>query len=167
MNLLIEKEKKKFYIYCWYYEDTGQIFYIGKGQGDRYKSKKGRSSLFKEISEINEVDSKILIDNLKEEMALEIEKKVIKSLISFRYPLINIQTEEFKVNIQRKGIAIAKQEGKYKGRKPIDVDNALWNGLYTQWKAGELTARSFMNKLNLKPNTFYRKLKEYQNKIRV
>jgi DNA invertase Pin-like site-specific DNA recombinase len=66
---------------------------------------------------------------------------------------------------QKEGIAIAKQEGKYKGRKPIDVDNALWNGLYAQWKAGEMTARSFMNKLNLKPNTFYRKLKEYEGSM--
>lgn len=37
---------------------------------------------------------------------------------------------------QREGIEIAKAEGKYKGRKPIAVDN--FEEVYTKWKSGEI-----------------------------
>jgi DNA invertase Pin-like site-specific DNA recombinase len=66
---------------------------------------------------------------------------------------------------QKEGIAIAKDEGKYKGRKPIEVDNTIWDSLYKQWKAGEITATKFMKSLDLKPNTFYRKLKDYEKGV--
>lgn len=61
---------------------------------------------------------------------------------------------------QKEGIAIAKAEGKYKGRKPIDYDTEKMKKLCKQWRAGELTARETMKQLNLKPNTFYRRVKE-------
>lgn len=63
---------------------------------------------------------------------------------------------------QKEGIEIAKKEGKYKGRKPIEIDFTLFDSLYKQWKAGDITARKFMSSLDLKPNTFYRKVKEYE-----
>lgn len=64
---------------------------------------------------------------------------------------------------QREGIEIAKAEGKYKGRKPIAVPN--FPIVYEQWKNGELTARQCMRQLNLKPNTFYRRVKEYEGTL--
>lgn len=60
-------------------------------------------------------------------------------------------------------IEIAKAEGKYKGRKPIAVPN--FPTVYEQWKNGELTARQCMRQLNLKPNTFYRRVKEYEGTL--
>ena len=41
---------------------------------------------------------------------------------------------------QREGIALAKQAGKYKGRKPIEMDNFKFKTLYREWKAGKITA---------------------------
>ena len=61
---------------------------------------------------------------------------------------------------QREGIEIAKSEGKYKGRKPIDYDEAQMKALCKKWRAGEITATAAMNELGLKPNTFYRRVKE-------
>lgn len=61
---------------------------------------------------------------------------------------------------QREGIEIAKAEGKYKGRKPIEVEN--FPNIYNQWKSGAITARQSMRILNLKPNTFYRRVKDYE-----
>ena len=61
---------------------------------------------------------------------------------------------------QREGIEIAKSEGKYKGRKPIDYDEAQMNALCKKWRAGEITATAAMKELGLKPNTFYRRVKE-------
>lgn len=63
---------------------------------------------------------------------------------------------------QAEGIAIAKQEGKYKGRQPIKVDADAFEREYKAWKAGKQTARKTMQNLNLEPNTFYRRVRAYE-----
>ena len=74
---------------------------------------------------------------------------------------------------QAEGIAIAKAEdaklraeGKeakhYRGRKPIETDEEYFLNEVKRWKEGKQTARETMNKLNLKPNTFYRRVKAYE-----
>lgn len=55
----------------------------------------------------------------------------------------------------REGIAIAKREGVYKGRKPIEIPDG-WDEAIKVWQSGRITARETMNRLGLKPNTFYR-----------
>lgn len=61
---------------------------------------------------------------------------------------------------QREGIEIAKSEGKYKGRKPVEVDAARFKTVCKRWRAGEITATAAMQEVGLKPNTFYRRVKE-------
>ena len=61
---------------------------------------------------------------------------------------------------QREGIEIAKSAGKYKGRKPLDVDETRFKGTCARWRAGEITATAAMREVGLKPNTFYRRVKE-------
>ena len=61
---------------------------------------------------------------------------------------------------QREGIAIAKEEGKYKGRKPIEIDEASFKAICTSWRAGEITGVEAANRAGLKKNTFYRRVKE-------
>lgn len=68
---------------------------------------------------------------------------------------------------QREGIEIAKREGKYLGRKPIHVDESLLKRRYPDWKDGKMTARAFMKELGLKPATFYRRIKEYEQLLGV
>lgn len=65
---------------------------------------------------------------------------------------------------QAEGIAAAKAAGKYKGRKPIDVDEDKLTELYAAWKRGETTPKCMMKILNLKPATFWRKVKAYEKK---
>ena len=60
---------------------------------------------------------------------------------------------------QREGIEIAKAQGKYKGRKPIPVDEAKFRAECVKWRAGEQTAAETMRHLNIKPNRFYRIVK--------
>ena len=63
---------------------------------------------------------------------------------------------------QKEGIAIAKIEGRYKGRKPVAIpDN--WNGVIALWKKGEITAKVAQKKLGMTPATFYRKIKESES----
>lgn len=61
---------------------------------------------------------------------------------------------------RRDGIEEAKEAGRYKGRKPIAVDESLFDSVVSLWQSGEITAREAMAKLDLKPNTFYRRIKE-------
>lgn len=62
---------------------------------------------------------------------------------------------------QKEGIALAKADGKYKGRKEIGYpDN--WKEVYDQWKVRELTATKAMELLGLKRNTFYKLIKDYE-----
>ena len=62
---------------------------------------------------------------------------------------------------QREGIEIAKAEGKYKGRKPVTINEAKFRAVCARWRAGEITATTAMKEVNLKPNTFYRRVKDY------
>lgn len=61
---------------------------------------------------------------------------------------------------QREGIEIAKSEGKYKGRKPVEIDEERFKAVCANWRAGEITATAAMQEVGLKPNTFYRRVKE-------
>ena len=63
---------------------------------------------------------------------------------------------------QADGIAVAKANGAYTGRQPIKVDEKEFKRIVSIWKQGEITAREAMNRLNLKPNTFYRRVKELE-----
>ena len=61
---------------------------------------------------------------------------------------------------QREGIALAKEEGKYKGRQRIGLDEQEMKAACKAWRAGEITAREAMKRVGLTANTFYRRVKE-------
>ena len=65
---------------------------------------------------------------------------------------------EYILQRQEEGIAIAKEQGKYKGRKPIDHPD--FPKVVAAWKQGELTAVQAMRKLGMSKATFYRKAKQ-------
>lgn len=65
---------------------------------------------------------------------------------------------------QKEGIEAKKAEGGYKGRVPIPVDESQFEQEYKLWKSGQITAKTAMAHLGLKPNTFYRRVKEYEEK---
>ena len=75
---------------------------------------------------------------------------------------------EFQRNIQREhqleGIAIAKKQGKYKGRKKIDFPEH-WEDVYNKILTKQLTSKEAMEFLGLKSTTFYKLKKEYEEKI--
>lgn len=61
---------------------------------------------------------------------------------------------------QREGIAIAKQQGKYKGRKPIPFNEDRFRAECKKWRSGEQTAVATMKKLDIKRNRFYQIVKK-------
>lgn len=68
---------------------------------------------------------------------------------------------EYILQRQKEGIAVAKQNGVYKGRKPIE--HPRFTEIASLWKDGKITAVEAMKRLNMKPSTFYRKARAYQN----
>lgn len=60
---------------------------------------------------------------------------------------------------QKDGIAVAKREGKYKGRKPIQVGDAFF-AITKQWQDGLITLSEAQQRLGMSSATFFRKCKE-------
>ena len=77
------------------------------------------------------------------------------------YTALAQQELEKKEKRVREGIEAAKLRGVYKGRKPIDMPSNFGE-IYKRWKNEEFTARKAMELLNLKPNTYYRMVKQYE-----
>lgn len=72
--------ENKYYIYAWYYINTNEIFYIGKGSNNRYiDTKRSRNKYFKNIiqKEGNNVNVKKLYENLNEEESYRLERELI------------------------------------------------------------------------------------------
>lgn len=74
---------------------------------------------------------------------------------------INEFERECMLERQREGIAIAVKQGKYKGRKKIEFPSE-WEKVYKQYKTREITGTRAMEILELKRNTFYNLIKEYE-----
>ena len=65
---------------------------------------------------------------------------------------------------QAEGIAKAKERGVYKGRKPMDIDKALFERLYGEVKRKERTATYAMQQLGVKRNTWYVLCEEFETR---
>ncbi len=66
---------------------------------------------------------------------------------------------EYILQRQREGIALAKQAGKYRGRKPLsppDLERVM-----AKWRKGEISAAAAMRMLKLSKTTFYRKAQKF------
>ena len=64
---------------------------------------------------------------------------------------------EYILQRQKEGIAIAKENHIYKGRKP--VERADMPAVVHLWRTGKITAVEAMKRLDMKPSTFYRRVK--------
>ena len=62
---------------------------------------------------------------------------------------------------QREGIKLATEAGVYKGRQKIQIPEDTFRAVVRKWRKGEITATEAMKRLGLKPNTFYRRVKEW------
>lgn len=61
---------------------------------------------------------------------------------------------------QMQGIKIAKQAGKYKGRKPKTINN--FEAVYKQWCDDKITSEQAAKLLEISRSTFYRRVKAYE-----
>ena len=88
----------------------------------------------------------------------ETARSMEKAGISTPGAMAEMEREQIRER-QLDGITIAKEQGRYKGRQRIQVDEKEFKRIVSKWKREEITAREAMKKLGLKSNTFYRRVK--------
>lgn len=62
-----------FYVYEYYKKDCGEVFYVGKGTGNRYKETHNRNKYFEAILNKHECAVRIISDGLTNEVACALE----------------------------------------------------------------------------------------------
>lgn len=97
----------------------------------------------------------------------EMQKTLMEMINSILFEVYSTlsETEYKKIrNRQSEGIAIAKEQGKYKncGRRKKDVDQNF-EFLYKQYKEDQINAVNFAKMMNYSRTTLYKKIKEYEN----
>ncbi|MEK4509480.1 recombinase family protein [Paenibacillus sp. FSL K6-2524] len=88
-------------------------------------------------------------------------EKLISSIV---LELLSYMAEREREKIngrQKEGIATALNNGVVFGR-PKKTINEEFIQVYTEWKNGNITAVEAMKRVDMKPNTFYRRVKEYE-----
>lgn len=84
-------KRKRYYVYAWYIKETNEIFYIGKGTGNRYRTRKRENKYFMKMLKSHDCAPRILYKNLDEKTAFDIEKREIALFRNMgRRPLTNV-----------------------------------------------------------------------------
>ena len=115
----------EYYVYEWFNIDTGDVFYVGKGKKDRWKSLKSRSKAFKEYYNFHNCDVRKIKDNMREEDAYALEKETI-----LRYK--NIST--VLCNIDDGGRALPILNGKDNPMYGVSPKERMSEDTYKEWK---------------------------------
>lgn len=104
-----------------------------------------------------------LLDTRPREGVTDVSELVAKIALAVFSWMAQKETEERKRR-QMAGIEIAKREGKYKGRKPVEVDRFEFARLYDEVEKKERTNKYVMDKLGLTRTTYYKLVDEYKTK---
>lgn len=92
MSKSIQPEDRKYYVYEWFIKDTKEVFYVGKGCRERWRTKKRENKFFMNMLRTHECDVRKVKENLTEQEAFDLEIKLIsyyRENTNFR--LTNIQ----------------------------------------------------------------------------
>ncbi|WP_083248271.1 recombinase family protein [Desulfuribacillus stibiiarsenatis] len=114
--------------------------------------------------EITIIDTPILNTNNKTDLEKSLISNIVFELLSYM-----AEKERHKIEArQREGIAAAKAKGKHLGRPKMNLDTLtkhqrqLLDKHYQEWKKGKITAVTFQSILDVKKNTFYKIIKQYE-----
>lgn len=106
------------------------------------------------------LDNQALFDSRRFKTMGDLGKLLEDQFLSM---LAYVAEVERKKNQQRsaEGIAVALDNGVKFGRRKIEI-SPEFKAAYDEWKAGHITAAAAMRSLGMKVNTFYRRVKEYE-----
>lgn len=108
------------------------------------------------------LENEVLFDSRKFKSMGEVGKLMEDQFLS----LLSYVAEQERIKIRKRqaeGIAIAKANGKKLGRKKIDPGEKFQD-VYNLWKNNKITAVAAMKELELKKTSFYRRVKEFEQK---
>lgn len=106
------------------------------------------------------------VEFISQKESIDTKTPVGKALLTILGAISELE-REYILERQAEGIAIKKQKGEYRGRVPIKVDEKKFEQEYKLWRSGQITAKLAMEHLGLKPNTFYRRVTEYEAKHNI
>ncbi|MFG6497284.1 recombinase family protein [Fictibacillus sp. UD] len=89
---------------------------------------------------------------------------MINSILIEVYTSLAQQERETLLQRQSEGIAAAKANGKHLGRPVLELPKE-WRHSYGQWKKGEIKTVEFMDIVNMKKSTFYKKLNTFEKSL--
>lgn len=106
------------------------------------------------------LENELLFDSRKFKTMGDLGKLLEDQFLSM---LSYVAEQERKKNKQRQaeGIEIAQRQGVRFGRPKHPITDKFLT-IYSEWKSGHITAVDGMKKLGMKPNTFYRRVKEHE-----
>lgn len=79
-----------FYVHEWFTKDTGEIFYVGKRRGDRYKTFHERAYEAEKIYEMYDTDTRFVGTGLTEEQAVALESKEMTRILDETKDLLSM-----------------------------------------------------------------------------
>lgn len=126
-------------------------------------SRFGRS-LFDLLSLIEQLNEKNVQFRSLKEGSIDTTTPTGKLVYSIFSSLAEFERENIRQR-QAEGIAIAKANGKYKGRQRKQINPNEFVSLYNRWQDGEITKKYICKKLNVSLATLDRRIAEHRKKL--
>lgn len=114
-----------YYVYEWYDVDTGEVFYVGKGKKDRWKSQKSRNKYFQEYYKFHNCGVRKIQENMSEEDAFALERKTILKYRNL-FPIL--------CNVDDGGRKLPILKGEKNPMYKISPKDRMDKETYEQWK---------------------------------
>ena len=111
----------------------------------------------KDLLDLVEILSKKEVEFVSQKEAIDTTTAAGKFMLTI-FGAVSELERSYILSRQESGIAIAKELGKYKGRKPKELP-AETDTVIKKWKDGQITAAEAMRKLGISKSTFYRKFR--------
>lgn len=138
-----------YYVYLYWRLDTNEIFYVGKGHDDRWKTLRKRNDHFNNIINKCPIAVEIIKDNLTEEQAFYWEEEIIETLV-FKY-----------------GYSIDIKNNR-SNKKPPHLANQTWGGEGTSGRTMSKESKEKMSKDRMgEGNSFYNKHHTEESKGKI
>lgn len=125
-------------------------------------SRLGRNT--KDVLSIVEVLENKKVKLISQKEQLDTSTTIGRFMLTMLSALAELEREQILERV-REGIAIAKAQGKFKGRPRMEVNKDLFKKYYEKWKEGVITAVRCRKELCMSHATFYRKVREFENNI--